>query len=579
MSSLIKEKTRMIGPQVQECDDVHAAKHRGENESYREAMNRIAAALQDSHEHYKAFREILLAMKFLAAGRVQSAIGSLKNITPFNCFVSPTIEDSFVSGLNSIMDVAKQAAATMREGGGIGFDFSTLRPSGDMIMGVGAPTSGPLAFAPIFNAICDATTSAGGRRGAMMLVLRVDHPDIEAFIRAKHNENKLRGFNLSVAVTDEFMECLINQKPFPLQFNGKVYREVDPNALWELIMRSNYDWAEPGVLFIDTINRMNNLYYCETLAATNPCGEQPLPPDGACLLGSTNLVKYLKKDDNGLYYIDVEELAGDIPWIVRSMDNIVDRARYPLLAQKTEAQNKRRLGLGMTGVANALEACGYSYGSPEFIDEWLKIGNRFTRECYLASIELAKEKGAFPLFDAEKYLQSEFIKTLDDDVQKLIGQYGIRNSHLTSIAPTGSISFGADNISSGVEPVFAYKAKRSIIHLDGTRIVEVDDYGVRFLGIKGKTSAEVTPAEHVAVLTATQSFIDSAVSKTCNVPNDIEWEAFKDIYLQAWEGGVKGCTTYRAGCLREGIMVAINDEEPDDGACVIDPDTNERSCE
>jgi len=568
-----------IGPQVPECDAVHAEKHRGENEQFREAMNRIAAALQDNHEHYKAFRDILLGMFFLPAGRVQKATGSLLNITPYNCFVSPTIEDSFVSGINSIMDVAKQAAATMREGGGIGFDFSTLRPKGDMILGVGAQTDGPLAFAPIFNAVCKATSSSGNRRGAMMAVMRCDHPDIEAFIRAKQNEDQLNGFNLSVAVTDEFMDCLEAKKPFPLQFNGKVYREVDPVALWELIMRSNYDWGEPGVLFIDVINRMNNLWYCEKIAATNPCGEQPLPPYGACLLGSINLVKYLKKDADGNYYIDEEAMAADIPWIVRSMDNVIDRARYPLPYQRTEAQNKRRLGLGFTAVANAIEACGHPYGSPGYLLMWERIGRRFTRECYLASVALAQEKGSFPLFDAEKYCQGKFIKTLDADVQELIGQYGIRNSHLTSIAPTGSISFGADNVSSGTEPVFAYKAKRSVIKVGGTQIVEVEDFGVRFLDVRGKQSADVTPEEHVDVLTTTQSFIDSAVSKTCNVANDIEWEAFKNIYLRAYENGAKGCTTYRAGCLREGIIVAMNDEEPDGGACFIDPDTNTRSCE
>lgn len=558
----------MVGPKILECDSIHAEKYRGKGENFREAMNRIAASLQDSHEHYMAFRQILLTMRFMPAGRVQAAMGSLKNITPYNCFVMPTIHDSFTDGptleeINkleasefpplSIMDIAKQAAITMRQGGGVGYDISTLRPRGDFIRGVQATTDGPLAFAPIYDAVCRATSSAGNRRGAQMLVMRCDHPDIEIFIRAKqaaaevpYEYRPLRGFNMSIAVTDELMESVQSGKPFTLKFNGEVYRDVDPQALWEMIMRATYDWAEPGVLFIDTINRMNNLYYCEKIAATNPCGEQPLPPYGACLLGSFNLTSYLFKNEHSdVLDFDWNQLEEDIPHVVRSMDNVIDRARYPLFEQKIEAQSKRRIGIGVTGLANCIEAMGASYGSKEFLNIQKLILQFITRHCYLSSVGLAKEKGSFNLYDSEKYCNGEFIKTLDDDVQDRIRKYGIRNSHLTSIAPTGTISFCADNVSSGIEPIFGYSQQRRIIMPDGPIIVEIPDYGVSVLGVRGKCSEDVTADEHIAVLCEAQLHIDSAVSKTCNVPTDFSYTEFKKLYVKAYEGGAKGCTTYR----------------------------------
>ena len=457
----------MSGPINPDCDLIHAEKYRGEGENFREAMNRIASSLQDDHEHYMDFRESLLTMRFMPAGRVQASMGSLKNVTPYNCFVMPTIHDSFTDGPTtseisdlksgehpslSIMDTAKAAAVTMRQGGGVGYDFSTIRPKGDLIKGVQSTTDGPLAFAGIFDAVCRATSSAGNRRGAQMLVMRCDHPDIEAFIRAKQSDDNipyhlrpLRGFNMSVAITDELMECVSKQKPFSLKFKGSTYREVDALALWEMIMRGTYDWAEPGVLFIDTINRMNNLWYCENITATNPCGEQPLPPYGACLLGSFNLVKYLVRHEKN-WVFDWDQLEADIPEVVRAMDNIIDRARYPLPKQKLEAEQKRRMGLGVAGLANCIEAMGYAYGSDKFVEMEDKIFHFITRHCYISSSLLAKEKGSFPLYDAELYLSGKFIKTLDKDVRKLIKKNGIRNSHLTSIAPTGTISFCAENI-------------------------------------------------------------------------------------------------------------------------------------
>ena len=606
-----KEQRRMYGPSNPDCDLVHAEKYRGENETFREAANRWSGFLQDGHDHYMDFREISLQQRFMPPGRVQAGAGSLKNVTLYNCFVMATIHDSFTDGPSdeelraltpgihpslSIMDTAKAAAITMRQGGGVGYDISTLRPRGDMIKGVQSVTDGPLAFAPIYDAVCRATSSAGNRRGAQMLVMRIDHPDIEAFIRAKQvaddsipwEMRPLRGFNMSIGVTDKFMECLLSGKPFPLQFGGRVYREVDPLALWDMVMRGTYDWAEPGVLFIDTINRMNNLYYCETIAATNPCGEQPLPPNGACLLGSFNLVKYLTKQADG-YHFDYDLLRHDVPHVVRAMDNVVDRSRYPLKAQKLEAMRKRRMGLGVTGLANAIEAMSHPYGTPGFLAIEDEIMATITRECYRASALLAMEKGSFPLYDEDKYLKGEFIKTLDDDTRDLIKKHGIRNSHLTSVAPTGTISFTADNISSGIEPVLDYEQKRRVIAPGGHRIITVPDYGSHFLGIRGRTVVDdgITAAEHIGVLCTAQMHIDSACSKTVNVPSKFSFDDFKDLYVMAYEGGAKGCTTYRpAGKYDEPIQSANQEETADrdeqfdmeDGqSCGFNPVTGQRT--
>lgn len=595
-------QAEIIGPRTEAGNLIHAEKYRGKDEPFREAMNRIAAATQDDHDHYMHYRQILLKMRFMPAGRVQAAMGSLKNITAYNCFVMGTINDSFTDDPNeeeialhggsfhpvSIMETAMQAAKTMRQGGGVGYDISTLRPSGDQIRGVQSITNGPLAFAPIYDAVCRATSSAGNRRGAQMLVMRADHPDIEAFIRAKHVDDDnipyhlrpLRGFNMSIAVTDELLDAVKGEKTFKLRFGGKDYREVDAVALWEMIMRSTYDWAEPGVLFIDQINRMNNLWYCEKIAATNPCGEQPLPPYGACLLGSFNVVNYLVYDAvYKTYHLDYEQLEADIPHVVRAMDNVVDRTRYPLPQQKIEAKNKRRMGLGVTGLANALEAMGYPYGSHGFLEMEDHLLHFITRHAYIASAMLAKEKGSFPLYDQEKYLQSKFIQTLDTDVVDLIKKYGIRNSHLTSIAPTGTISFSADNVSSALEPVVAYEQMRGVIMPEGKVNIPVTDYGVAFLGVRGRTIEDVTPSEHIAVLCAAQRNVDSAVSKTCNVPTNISWTDFKDIYFSAAEGGAKGCTTYRpAGKYDEPIKAIAEKVEFAEGeACAFDPVTGART--
>lgn len=575
------------GPEIPYSEKLHARKYRGPGESFRESANRQASVLADNDEHFHAYRDILLGMRFMPGGRVQAAVGSPRTVTPYNCFVSGTILDSYNEGIEhpetfftkgSIMARAAEAAATMRMGGGIGYDFSTLRPRGDIISKIGGRTSGPLSFMKIFDAICLCTASTDNRRGAQMGVLRIDHPDIEEFVNSKQNETELRGFNLSIAVTDEFMECLSLGRPFQLKFGGKTYSEVDPAVLWDKVMRSTWDWAEPGVLFIDTINKMNNLWYCETIAATNPCGEQPLPPYGACLLGSFNLTKYIRKYGDGTYHFDFNLLRHDIPHVIRSMDNVIDRASYPLLAQRFEARNKRRMGIGVTGLANTIEATGFKYGSKEFIEREEEILDLIRIESYRASSNLAREKGPFPMFDRDRYLQGKFIVGLPADVKDSIAKSGIRNSHLTSIAPTGTISLTADNISSGIEPVFSYNTEVTVMEFDGPRSDVLTDYGLRKFGVRGKTSADVTIDEHLDVLVTAATRVDSAVSKTLNIPSETSWEDFKQVYSRAWAAGVKGCTTYRMGGKRGGVRVS-KDENTSEAVCRIDEKTGRKECE
>lgn len=591
------------GPTLTISEEIHKMKYRGKNESFKEAMVRISDSLKDDEEHYKEFKDILLDMRFLPAGRVQSAMGAARQTTPYNCFVSSTLDDS----MDGIMDAAKEAAKTMQLGGGIGYDFSTLRPRGALIRSLDSRSSGPLSFMEIFDAICKTISSAGHRRGAQMGVLRVDHPDIEEFIRVKNNGGTLTQFNLSVGVTDEFMEAVKDNTEFDLVFDGRVYKTVDAVNLWNEILRSTWDWAEPGVLFIDRMNDKNNLHYCEEIAATNPCGEQPLPPYGACLLGSFNLTKYVhtqgnkpwstERDypDKAVRFFDYQTLKEDIGPVVRAMDNVVDRAIYPLPQQEREAKNKRRMGLGVTGLANAVEALGHEYGSTGFLGTTEMIMRTIRDEAYRASIKLAKEKGAFPLFDKE-YLNSGFAMTLPDDIRGGIKEYGIRNSHLLSIAPTGTISLSADNVSSGIEPVFSHSYDRLIQTFEGPITEIVSDYGYRVFGVKGVTANELSVFSHVDVLNTASRFVDSACSKTCNVGDDVTWDQFKEVYMKAYDGGASGCTTFRASGKRYGILTAsaaedVVDEEikeedavdlpldSEGAACYYDLETGRRTCE
>lgn len=567
------------GPRLLFSDRVHAEKYRLKDESFDEANARVCAALKDGDEHYRQIREITRDMRFMPAGRVQAAMGSPKSVTPYNCFVSGTIDDSFVDGPGAIMQRATEAAQTMRMGGGIGYDFSTIRPDGELIRSLMSTASGPVSFMHVFDAVCKCVQSSGHRRGAQMGVLRIDHPDVEHFIHVKQDLTKLTGFNLSLAVTDEFMQALkAGERRFDLRHSGRTYKTVDPQALWEMVMRATWDYAEPGVLFIDTINKMNNLYYCETIAATNPCGEQPLPPFGACLLGSFNLVKYVHRDLAGFRF-DFGQLRRDVAPIVRMMDNVVDRAIYPLPQQQREAHSKRRMGLGITGLANAGEALGHQYGSAGFLAFEASVLTIIRDETYRASAELAAEKGAFELYD-ERYLGGQFFKTLPPEIRQLVAEHGIRNSHLTSIAPTGTISLSADNVSSSIEPVFEYEAKRLVNMPEGQITVDLTDYGYREFGVRGKQASSVTAEEHLAVLTVASRLVDSAVSKTCNVDGRMPWSDFKGIYEKAWENGCKGATTFNADGKRMGILMGKQPvEEEVKTSCEWDPTTGRKSCE
>ncbi len=576
---------------TQAAEIIHSNKYRAKGETFRDFSNRVANGLKDSSEHYHVSRGILYDQRFCFGGRVNAAIGLNKFVTASNCFVSGTILDSYVDGEGNIMQRATESAATMRMGGGMGYNFTTLRPRNSLIKKLNSRSSGPVSFMQIYNSVGIVTSSTDERRGAQMGILNVNHPDIKEFINCKHDNTSYTGFNLSIGMLDDFMEAVDKQATYKLTWGGQDYEEVDACELFEMIMRSTWDFAEPGIVFLDTINRMNNLYYCEKIEATNPCQEQGLPPFGACLLGSWILPKYLRRQPipvmdmkcatNGQYYysgwsFDYEQLIEDIPHCVRMADNVIDRSFYPLIQQQQEQQNKRRMGLGIAGLANCCEAMGMPYGSKEFLEWEDKICELITHHCYIASAKLAEEKGAFPLFDKEKYLAGNFIKTLDDEVHWHIGKHGMRNSHLTSIAPNGTMSLTCDNITGGVEPMFWESGDRPIRTANGVVMMPVEDYGIKFLGVRGKQTNEVSINEHIDVLLTAQKHIDSSISKTINCHHDTTpWEDFKNIYKRVWEGGGKGCSTFVEGGKREALLKR-NDVE--DRSCKFDGETGMKEC-
>ncbi|PIE08147.1 MAG: ribonucleoside-diphosphate reductase, adenosylcobalamin-dependent [Rhodobacterales bacterium] len=545
-----------------------------------DSWRRVARVLAASEPEREAeFYAALEDFKFLPAGRILAGAGTGRNVSLFNCFVMGTIPDS-VAG---IFDQLREAALTMQQGGGIGYDFSTIRPKGADVKGTGADASGPLSFMDVWDAMCRTVMSAGSRRGAMMAVMRCDHPDIEAFIAAKSDPARLRMFNMSVLVTDAFMEAVEADGPWDLTFGGKVYHTTRARDLWNRIMRATYDYAEPGVIFIDRINRLNNLAYCEEIAATNPCGEQPLPPYGACLLGSVNLARLVEHPFEADAALDEAALARLVTTAVRMLDNVIDESRFALEAQRQEALAKRRIGLGVTGLADALLMLGLRYGSDEAVartEAWMRA---IARAAYLASVGLAREKGAFPLFDAEAYLASPTLQAMDEDVRAAIRAHGIRNALLTSIAPTGTISLYAGNVSSGIEPVFAYAYTRKVLQHDGTRTEEeVVDYAVRaWRELRGDAplpgyfvdAQSLAPGDHVKMQAAAQKWVDSSISKTINVPEDISFEAFQDVYAEAYASGCKGCTTYRPNAVTGSVLSVSETAEAapdaDTGAEVI----------
>ena len=539
------------------------------DDSWRRIANALAEAEpKDKDAWANVFFEAMRDFRFLPAGRIVSGAGTARKVTLFNCFVMGDIPDD----MSGIFEHLKEAAVTMQQGGGIGYDFSTLRPKGAAVKGVGADASGPLSFMDVWDAMCRTIMSAGSRRGAMMATMRCDHPDIEAFIDAKQEAGRLRMFNLSVLITDPFMKAVKNDEPWELTFNGSTFKSLPARELWNRIMRATYAYAEPGVIFIDRINRLNNLHYAETIHATNPCGEQPLPPYGVCLLGSVNLARLVEKPFEDGAAIDQAKLTRLVRTAVRMMDNVIDVSNYPLPQHRLEAESKRRIGLGITGLADALIMCGARYGGKESIrltELWLST---LRRAAYLASAELAAEKGAFPLYDAEKYLAGETIQSLEPEVQEAIKKHGIRNALLTSIAPTGTISLFADNVSSGLEPVFSFSYSRTVLMPDGSRKEEdVTDYAVRvWKRLRGEfaplpdyfvDAQTLSPSDHVVMQATVQKYIDSSISKTINVPEGIGFEEFKSVYMQAYDQGCKGCTTYRPNDITGSVLTVKSDEQ------------------
>ena len=533
-------------------------------DTFRRVALAVAAAETDAVLWGQRFFELLNGMGFIPAGRILAGAGTARGVTLFNCFVMGAIEDS----ISGIFDNLKEAAQTLQQGGGIGHDFSTLRPKGALVHSVGADASGPLSFMDTWDAMCRTIMSAGARRGAMMGTLRCDHPDIEAFIDAKRDPSRLRNFNVSVLVTDAFMAALKADADWPLVFGGVVYKTVKAKDLWARVMQATYDCAEPGVIFIDRINAMNPLAYCEAITCTNPCGEQPLPHYGACLLGSLNLVKFITHPYAEDAALDIGALSAATRLAIRFMDDVVDVSNYPLPQQEEEAKAKRRLGLGVTGLADALLMCGLRYGSVEaaaVAKQWMAAVQAVAIH---ASADLAREKGVFPLYDADAYLATAYGKALPEELRIRIKSDGLRNGLLTSIAPTGTISLLAGNVSSGIEPIFSVRYDRKILQPDGSHEIEpMEDYAValwRGMGHVGLPPALVTvdglsADDHLRMQAAVQPHVDSSISKTINVPADFAFEDFVSVYEKAHGLGLKGCTTFRPNGVTGSILTKDED--------------------
>ncbi len=537
----------------------------GAEASVEETFARVASAVAMAEpielraHHAKAFYDVMADLRFLPAGRILAGAGTGRAVTLFNCFVMNTVADS----IPGIFDNLNEAAQTLQQGGGIGHDFSTLRPKGALVHGVGADASGPLSFMDVWDSMCHTIMSAGARRGAMMGTLRCDHPDIENFIEAKRDPVKLRNFNLSVLISDAFMAAVHENVDWPLQFGGVVFKTLKARDLWQQIMCATYDYAEPGVIFIDRINALNPLAYCETISCTNPCGEQPLPPYGACLLGSLNLTQFVKLPFSAEVRFDLDMLRDTAKIAIRFLDDVIDVSNYPLSQQKLEALNKRRLGLGVTGLADALLMCGLRYGSAEAVAAaqiWMQTIHHAALD---ASISLAEEKGSFPLFEAAAYLNTTYGKALSAEHHAAISMHGLRNGLLTSIAPTGTISLLAGNVSSGIEPIFNASYERQIKNPDGGNRTEVlEDFAVslwRFVHGQSLpphtvTVSNLSPDDHLNMQAAVQPFIDSSISKTINVPENLPFLDFVSVYEQAYALGLKGCTTFRPNAVTGSIL-------------------------
>ena len=613
----------LYGPRTAFSQWIHSDRHRGPEESFDDyAVRYCRAVARDSKEQFYRTLHYVRHQAILPAGRQQVSVGRAATTTALNCFAGPVIPDS----LQGIFDTLRQGAVTMGAGGGIGWDFSSIRPEGEIIRGLGGMghASGPIHFMKPFDSMCKVLVRSWAR-GAMMGTLRVDHPDILKFVLAKRNSDVLNAFNISVCVTDNFMEALANDGLFYFEFEGRSFGQARAQDIWGPIMESNWDWAEPGVIFIDRVNRENPLYYAEQIYTTNPCAEQPLPPHGCCLLGSINLVKFLVPRHESLPKLDAsnpnivhlhqqhqgkDQLQYDLDWeslgeavslSVRAYDNVIDRTVYPLPEQEKEEKQKRRMGIGPTGMADALAIMGLPYASPQYLDMQDRIYKKIANEAYRTSAKLAREKKPFPLYDVAQYCEGRFFQRLDGDVQDLIVRHGLRNSHLTSTAPTGSISLDADNVSSGIEPIFSLRQTRKVDTVkQGIKEFELINYAYNFYNVEGRPASEVTPDEHVEVLSRAQYWTDSSISKTCNLAGQIAgqgpgttFEDFEKIYLTAWEKGAKSCTTFNLNGKRAGILTSTDDKATDKDlnlpiateaeaealACFIDPLTGQRSCE
>jgi len=506
------------------------------------------------------FYNAMATYRLLPGGRILAGCGTQRHVTLSNTFVMRTIPDS----VDGIMDTAKQAALTMQMGGGIGFDFSTVRPSGAYVKGLDCAAAGPLAAMEICDAVCKMVVSGMGR-GAMMATLRCDHPDIEAFIAAKEDSARLRNFNVSVLITDPFMEAVRKDQDWDLMWNGWSLKQVKARDLWQMILRKNYSSAEPGVLFIDRINALNPLNYVEEISATNSCAEQPLPPNGTCPLASINLARLVHAPFQPAAALDLGELRRLTKIAVRMLDNAIDVSKFAVDEQEREAKNKRRIGIGVTGLGDALIMIGVRYGSPEAVEHVSRWMQTLQNAAYLASAQLAAERGTFPLYDGARHQKQATIQKLDPDVRQAIMRHGLRNGLLTTVAPTGTTSMYAGNVSSGIEPVFATSYKRAFTQADGSRKVQnVEDYAIwlhrHLFGEQAGlpeavvTAMDLDPQAHVTMQAAAQVWVDSAISKTVNCPEDISFEQFEDVYMKAYESGCKGCTTFRPNPITGSIL-------------------------
>lgn len=585
---------------------VWKAKYRYQQEgTIADSWRRIARALaavesKDQADWEQRFFGILQDFKFLPGGRIQAGAGTERNVTLFNCFVMGVIEDS----ITGIFAALTEAAITMQQGGGIGYDFSTLRPRGAQAKAVGTIASGPVSFMQVWDAMCGTILSTGARRGAMMATLRCDHPDIEEFIAAKQQPGALRRFNLSVQVSDDFMMAVQRDAEWPLVFPAatfagegetvlcdwpgfeervpcRVVRRVQARRLWDRILRATYDYAEPGVLFIDRINRLNNLWYRERIGATNPCGEIPLPPYGACNLGSINLTRFVSFPFSPRAKLEIEALKQTTQVAVRLLDNVIDASRFPLPQQADSARGTRRIGLGITGLADALLMLGHRYGSDESLALATEIIGLICHTAYRASVALAEEKGSFPYLDRDKYLEGPFVRRLPEDIRQGIAESGIRNSHLVAIAPTGTISLLAGNVSSGLEPIFAAAYGRKILDENGEpEELFLTDYAVELwrqmtASPEGFPPGFVTVKElpvraHIDMQAALQPFVDNSISKTINVPEDCPFSEFGAIYDLAYEKGLKGCTTFRPNPVTGAVLSGAEDSAGAPHCCVLE---------